>query len=81
MNDTTPDAMAVFLECHRRMSPEQKLELCFVLSEQLRQWLEAGVRMRHPQADEREVFLRTVSLRLDRETMRKVYQWDPVEHG
>ena len=42
---------------------------------------EAGVRRTYPQADHREVFLRTAARRLDRETMIRVYGWDPLTHG
>jgi hypothetical protein len=30
-----------------------------------------------PEADEHEIFLRTAARRLDRETMIRVYAWDP----
>jgi hypothetical protein len=34
----------------------------------------------YPDAGEREVFLRVAARRLDRETMIKVYGWDPKLH-
>ncbi len=37
----------------------------------------AGIRLRYPEADEREVGLRAAALRLDAQTMRDVYGWDP----
>ena len=41
---------------------------------------EHGVRQRYPSADEHEVRMRAAALRLDRQTMIKVYGWDPAEH-
>ena len=37
----------------------------------------AGVRLRHPNAGERELFLRTAALRLGRDLTIDVYGWDP----
>jgi len=37
----------------------------------------AGVRLRHPNVDERELFLRAAALRLGRALMIEVYGWDP----
>jgi hypothetical protein len=34
----------------------------------------------YPRAGEREVFLRVAARRLDRETMLRVYGWDPDLH-
>ncbi|MCA8978022.1 MAG: hypothetical protein KDC98_25070 [Planctomycetes bacterium] len=41
---------------------------------------EAGIRRSHPGADDREVCLRRAARTLDRETMVKVYDWDPDAH-
>lgn len=41
----------------------------------------AGVRSRHPQADERECLLRIASLYLPTDLMRKAFGWDPDEKG
>jgi len=38
---------------------------------------QSGIRLRHPAAGEREVFLRRAALLLDAPTMRRVYGWDP----
>jgi hypothetical protein len=40
-----------------------------------------GIRLRHPGATDREVRLRLAALRLDRETMVRVFGWDPEIHG
>ena len=38
---------------------------------------EAQERELHPDADDREIFLRVVARRLDRDTMKRVYGWSP----
>ena len=38
---------------------------------------ESGVRVRHPNASEREIFLRSAALRIPRELMIRAYGWDP----
>ena len=39
------------------------------------------IRQRHPEATEEEVRLRLASLWFDRETMIRVFHWDPEERG
>ena len=41
----------------------------------------AGIRMRHPEASDRELRLRLAALRLDRGTMVRVFGWDPEREG
>lgn len=79
--DTSPEAEAVQIELLRRMTPAQKFELVLRLNRQARALQLAGIRRRHPGADEHELRMRLASLWLDRETMVKVYGWDPEEHG
>ncbi len=80
IRDTSPEALAVFYEIQRQRSPEQKLADTFDLSEGLFELVKSGIRLRHPDADEREVFLRAVSTRLSRELMIRAYGWDPLQH-
>jgi hypothetical protein len=79
-SDTSPEAMRVWLELRRRMPNGEKLAGVFELIDFARQMAATGVRMRYPQADEREVFLRVAALHLTREEMIRVYGWDPEEH-
>ena len=62
------------------MPPGDKLKLTLDLSQFALQMSEAGVRARYPQADDREVFLRTAALHLSRDLMVRAYGWDPHEH-
>lgn len=76
-SDTDPKALEVFLGLQRAMSAAAKLDLTLELSEIVMRLSEAGVRSQYPDADDREVFLRTAARRLDRDTMIRVYGWDP----
>jgi hypothetical protein len=78
--DTDPRALEVFLDLHRKMPVSEKLRNTFDMMRLLRNVSEAGVRQMYPEADDREVFLRTVARSLDRETMIRVYGWDPQAH-
>lgn len=58
------------------MSPGEKLVQVAELNRACEQLSEAGVRSRNPDADDNEVQLRVFALRLGRELMVKVYDWD-----
>ena len=79
--DTDPRALGVFLDLQRKMPVSEKLQTMFGLIEMLRNMSEADVRRMYPKADDREIFLRTAARSLDRETMIRVYGWDPQTHG
>lgn len=76
-SDTDPKALKVFLDLQRSMPPAQKLQSVFRLNRLLRRLAEASERKLHPQADDREIFLRVIARRLDRGTMKRVYGWSP----
>jgi hypothetical protein len=79
-SDTDPRAMEVWLDLQRRMPPGEKIEAVFTLSRMALQAAEAGVRMAYPQADDREIFLRTAARHLSRDLMIRAYGWDPRTH-
>jgi hypothetical protein len=76
-SDTDPKALEVFIEQQRKMSAAEKIAAVFQLNRML--WDTAGAHERnlHPEADDREIFLRVAAHRLDRETMLRVYGWYP----
>lgn len=80
MLDTDQRAFEVLVGLNRRMTPGEKLAAVFNLSSMLMRFSEGNVRRLYPNANEREVFLRAAARRLDRETMIRVYGWDPQEH-
>ncbi len=76
-SDTDPKALKVFIECQRRLTPAEKLQAVFEQNRFIHQLTEAQERRLHPDADDREIFLRVIAHRLDRETMLRVYGWYP----
>jgi hypothetical protein len=78
--DTDPEALEVFLQLHRAMTPAQRLAKVFELTAFQEGLQRASVRSMYPHADEREIFLRVAARRLDRDTMIRVYGWDPELH-
>ena len=79
-SDTDPRAMEVWLDLLRKMPAGDKLKLTLDLTRFALQMSEMGVRSRHPQADDREVFLRVAALHLGRDLMIRAYGWDPEQH-
>jgi hypothetical protein len=77
LNDTDPKAAEVLLDLHRHMSASDKVQAVFALNDLLLRLSEAGVRQMYPAASDREVFLRAAARRLGRETVTRVYGWDP----
>ena len=77
LSDTDVSVAAVSLAAQRRLSPEEKVREVFALTNFLLRLSEAGVRRLHPDADDKEVFLRAAARRLGRETVARVYGWDP----
>jgi hypothetical protein len=75
--DTDPRALEVWLSLQRRMPLGDKLLAVLEASRFLLQMYEAGVRLDHPRASEREIFLRTAARHLDRNLMIRAYGWDP----
>jgi hypothetical protein len=71
--DTTPQAEQVQLEIFRRMGPEKRLQAGIELSQLCRKLLLEGVRMRHPEYDEREVKLAAIRLTLPEDLFLAAY--------
>jgi hypothetical protein len=65
----------------RRMTPTEKFAAFLDLQQTAIALAEAGIRLRHPHADEREVFLRRVARTLDRATVLRLYGWAPDADG
>ncbi len=78
--DTTSTAEQRQIEILSRMTPAEKFDAFAQLMAMADSVAEAGIRRAHPDADDREVFLRRASRVLDRETMTKAYGWDPDAH-
>ncbi len=63
------------------MSEAERLQKVWELNRLLVKLMEAEVRQRHPNADEREIRLRVASRWLPLELMQKVFGWNPKERG
>jgi hypothetical protein len=77
--DTRPEVIRLLLDGYRRMTPAEKLARVEDLSQASRQMAEARIRGQYPIADDAEVRLRLASLCLGRETMLRVFSWDPAK--
>lgn len=72
-SDTSPEAWKVYLDAQRKLTPSERMQQVFEWSEIIRQFHLAGIRQRHPNADEREIFLRATKINLGDDLFRKVY--------
>jgi hypothetical protein len=79
--DTDPKALEFFLELHRRMTPEERVARIFEMVAFMEGLQRSSVCSMHPEADEREIFLRVAARRLGRDIMLQVYGWDPELRG
>ena len=79
--DTRPEVFAILLEGYRHMTPAQKIARVNDLSAASRRMAEARIRQEHPDADQSEVRLRLGALTLGRQTMLRVFSWDPAREG
>ncbi|MBM3265122.1 MAG: hypothetical protein FJY97_17110 [candidate division Zixibacteria bacterium] len=80
--DTSPEIENRLLEGYRDMTPVQKLTAVATLNHVLEQLASSRIKtMYGPEMSEKELRLRLASLRLDRDTMIRVFGWDPEIHG
>ncbi len=80
--DTPLDVEEILLDGYRRMTPAEKLEQVADLSRAAQQMALARIRAQYgPHLTEREERLRLGALWLERETMVKVFGWDPEVEG
>ena len=80
-NDTHAKIEALLIEGYRRMDAGEKMARVVALSRAVQELGLADVRRAHPHADARETALRLASRRLDPETMRRAFGWDPTIEG
>jgi hypothetical protein len=71
--DTSPQADARYHELLRRMPPERRLEAAMRLSQAVRELAIAGIRQRHPDADEEEVRVRLAVRMYGRQQVRRLF--------
>jgi hypothetical protein len=81
LSDTSPQAEATLMARYRTMSPAAKLERVRVLSGVMADLVMSDIARRHPDASPRERLLRLAARRIDAETMRRAFGWDPDREG
>jgi hypothetical protein len=81
LDDTSPEAERVLIELARATPVWRKFEQIAEMTETCRNFAIAGLRKRYPEASEEELQRRLPALLLDRETVIRVYGWDPKIEG
>jgi hypothetical protein len=81
MSDTSPQIQKILIHGYRQMSAAQKLARVQELTQTVQQLALARIRQQYGAISEREQRLRLAALWLDRDTMRRVFHWDPQEKG
>lgn len=81
MLDTSPAIREKLIRGYRDMSPQEKLKRVDEMTKAVQQLALARIRKQHGDISEREQQLRLASLWLDRETMIRVFDWDPKREG
>jgi hypothetical protein len=79
--DTDEAAERKLIELTRQMPDGKKLRMVFSQVETGRQLAMAGLKNRYPQASPEELKKRYAALVLGRETVMKLYAWDPETEG
>ena len=71
----------LILQRLREMSPSEKVEMVVRLTNDCLALATAGIRQRHPRADDHEMRMRLGVLRVGPELMLQAFGWDIAEHG
>jgi hypothetical protein len=79
LDDTTPEALAVQFQVLRRLGPAGRLAMMFELSDNLRSLVEAGVRHRHPEWNDRTVEREVIRLMIGDDLFRQAYGKEAAE--
>jgi hypothetical protein len=80
-NDTSGEAEKTYLKLLRETPLWRKAAMVDSLTQSCQELAIAGIRMRHPNASEREVLMHLAALWIDRYLMLRVFQWDPERKG
>ncbi len=79
--DTPPQIQKILIEGYRAMTPQQKARCVNEMSKAVRAMALSRIREQYGEISESEVLLRLGALWLDRETMIRVFDWDPKKEG
>lgn len=81
LSDTDAEAERILIELARVTPAWKKCEQIVAAIRTDRELAMAGLRARYPGADEDELRRRFAALVLDRDTVMRVYGWDPEVEG
>lgn len=81
LSDTSPAIHKIIVEGYRRMPPHEKLIQVNEMTKAVQQLALVRILKQHKNISEQEEQLRLASLWLDRETMIRVFNWDPGLQG
>lgn len=78
-SDTSPEALAVLLECLRQMSPQERIRKSCAMSRRVRKMAFDAIRRRHPGLDEIEVQLLFIELTYGTPLANEVRRWKTAQ--
>lgn len=81
INDTSEAAEKILIEGYRNMPAHKKLEQVSALTQMVQKMALARIRSQYGNVSEQELRLRLAALWLPRETMIKLFNWDPEVKG
>jgi len=81
ISDTHPSIHKMVIAGYREMSPKEKFKRVDELTKAIQQLALSRIIKQYGNIPEREQQLRLASLWLDRETMMRVFNWDPQKEG
>jgi hypothetical protein len=81
ISDTHPAIHKMMIAGYRYMSPQEKIKRVNELTKAVQQLALSRIQKQYGNISEREQQLRLASLWLDRETMMRVFAWDPQKEG
>lgn len=76
-SDMSPEITQRLVERWRAMTPAEKSRIAGDLARMADEVALAGLRRRFPEADERELWLRLVTMKSGPDLVREVYGWEP----
>ena len=79
--DTDPETERLLIELSRNRPIWKQFRQVGALNRMTRAFAMAGIRQRYPEATEDEVRRRLAAVLFDRETVIKVFGWDPEIEG
>ena len=81
LSDTSAEAEQAYLRLLREAPLWRKAVMVDSLTRACQELAVAGIRVRHPNASEKEIKMRVAALGLDRKTMIRIFNWDPELKG